>query len=290
MTRTVSKGFDDFLSDLTPTVTQRNAAAAHRASVLGALEAKLVVNRFVETGSFSSGTGVRHFSDVDALVSLGHSKPVTADTALEWVKSALQARFPSTVVRVSRPAVVIDFASGAESWELIPAFLTSRGTVTQSVYDVPAASSGWMDTAPLTHLDYVTGINTTTGISGGAKKLSRLLKAWKYYRAVPISSFYLEMRAAKYMSTQTSWVPVVDLCLILEQLNRDALPAMNDPSGASGRFYACSSDTKRSDALSKLSTAAGRARNALDAYNASKTENAFYYLGQLFNGHFPSYL
>lgn len=288
MPRTVQEGFDEFLRRLTPTEAQRTAAAGHRASVKAALEAPLKVNNFFETGSFTHGTGVRDHSDVDAFVSLGNAKPGSSDTALTWVKSALQVHFPLTAVQVRRPAVVVAFAGGVETWEVIPAFLTARGGQGVLVYDIPGPSMGWIDSAPKEHLSYVNGVNGTAGIYGGVKKLARLLKAWKYYRNVPVSSFYLEMRAAKYMSAQTSFIPIYDLCYVLEELQGHGLAAMNDPNGASGRFYACSSEARKADALSKLTTAATRGRNALEEYRADRPTMAFYYLDQLFNGEFPA--
>ena len=63
---------------------------------------------------------------------------------------------------------------------------------------------------------------------------------------------------------------------------------MNDPSNASGRFEACSTQPKRLDAPSKLSTGAGRVRKALDAYGAKKEGDAFHYLDLLFDQKFPS--
>ena len=80
--------------------------------------------------------------------------------------------------------------------------MTGRGGQGVSVYDIPGAATGWLDTAPLEHLAYVTEVNSRQNIAGGAKKLARLIKAWKYYNDVPISSFYLEMRAAQYLAGQ----------------------------------------------------------------------------------------
>jgi len=87
--RSVNEGFEEFLGRLTPTEAQRAAGAQHRASVKAALEAKLSVRNFFETGSFSHGTGVRGYSDVDALVSIGDDRPGSSYTALNWVKDAL---------------------------------------------------------------------------------------------------------------------------------------------------------------------------------------------------------
>ncbi|MCP2336948.1 hypothetical protein FHU30_002288 [Actinomadura rupiterrae] len=140
----------------------------------------------------------------------------------------------------------------------------------------------------MSHLDYVNTANKQEGIAGGAKKLARLMKAWKYYNKVPISSFYLEMRAAKYLTTQSSFAPAWDLCWLLEKLESSELAAMNDPTGASGRFYPCSSEYNKAEALSKVKTGATRARKALTAYQNDEPAMAFYYLDLLFGNKFPA--
>lgn len=289
MARTVNEGFIEFLSRLVPTEAHQAATVMHRSTVKSALEAKLKVNNFFETGSYSHGTGVRGFSDLDALVSLGHTKPYSSYTALVWVKDALSTRFPDTVVRIDRPAVVVEFANGTESWEVIPGFLTARGTTEQRVYDIPSASTGtgWIDSAPKEHLAYVNECNEQPH-KGDAKALARLIKAWKYYCNVRVSSFYLEMRCAQHVATQSNYIHVWGVCQVLEKLQAHALASMNDPKEASGRINATSSDAPRADALSKLATAAGRARKALEASNADKPDDAFYYLNLLFGDRFPA--
>lgn len=288
MARTVNEGFEEFLKRLTPTQAQRDAGASHRAAVKAALAANLDVHRFYETGSFSHGTGVRGYSDIDALVSIGDEKPGSSYTALIWVKDILEARFPYTSVVIRRPAVVVCFAGGYETWEVIPGFITGRGSKDQIVYDIPGPNTGaaWIDSAPDEHLAYVNSCNTTPQ-KGDAKKLARLIKAWKCYCDVPVSSFYLEMRCAQYVAGLKQYIHIWDVCHILESLNRLKLAAMNDPSGATGRIYACSSEAKATDALSKLNTAAARARKALDIYNEDDPAKAFHYLDLLFGGYFP---
>lgn len=273
---------------MVPTEAARVASAKHRASVEASLRGALDVSLFRDIGSFGHGTGLRGYYDVDLLVSIKGGRPGSSDTALGWVKSALQASFPYTTVRVRRPAVVIDFAGGAERWEVVPAFLTSRGGQGVYVYDIPGAASGWMDTAPLEHLHYVNEVNAMPKITGGAKKLARLAKAWKYYNNVPISSFYLEMRAAKWLSTEASFNPIWDMAGLLGHLQEVKLAGMNDPKGAAGRFYACSSDAKGVDALSKLDTAVTRARLARDYHINKDPANAFLYFDRLFGEKFPA--
>lgn len=289
MALTVNAGFETFLRRLVPTEAQRSAGASHRASVEAALEAKLDVRNFFETGSFSHGTGVRHYSDIDVLVRLANPKPGSSYTALGWVKSALSARFPNTEVVIRRPAVAVRFGGAYETWEVIPGFLTGRGDSDQFVYDIPSPSAGtaWIDAAPKEHLAYVDKCNKKP-TDGCAKNLARLIKAWKYFCNVPISSFYLEMRCAQHVATQSTYVHVWDVCQVLEKLEGHELAGMNDPKNASGRIYATSSDANRADALSKLATAASRARKALDANNDDKPNRAFHYLDLLFGGKFPT--
>jgi len=287
--RSVSLAFNIFLERLTPLASQRTAAAMHRVGIEASLK-NAVGGYMFESGSFSHGTGVRNYSDVDAFFVISLVKPGTSDTALNWVKSGLQATYPGTAVRISRPAVVVPFAGGTETWEIIPGFMTSRGSSGVYVYDIPGPVSGWIDSAPSQHLNYVTEINNKDGIKGGAKSLARLAKAWKRYNSVPISSFYLEMRAAQHMAGESSFISYWDICRLLEKLQDQQLGAMNDPKKATGRFHACSSDSKRDEALSKLNIAAVRARRALDATNVGGQDGeAFKYYDLLFGGKFPSH-
>jgi hypothetical protein len=285
MALTVMQGFDKFLEGLTPLQSQRDAAAKHRSSIETSLKNALDVKMFRESGSFNHGTGVRDHCDVDLLVSLG-TKPGTSATALNWVKTALGNSFPNTTVQIRRPAVVVLFNGGKETWEIIPGFRKNSGDV--ALYDIPGVGEvDWMDSAPTEHLKYVNEVNQQSGISGGAKKLARLVKAWKYYNNVPMSSFYLEMRAAQYMAGEKYFDPVHDVSRLFAHLVSIELGPMNDPKGLTKRFYACSSTSKGEEALSKVNTAATRTEKALDAHNDDKPADAFYYLNLLFGGQFP---
>ncbi len=227
-----------------------------------------------ETGSLRHGNGVAHWSDADYLVSLKGERPM-ATTTLNSVKDALAERFPSTIIKIRRPAVVCDFASGKETVEIVPAFTEDLG------YWIPDPMGGWMRAHPKDHNSYVNEVNKKH--SGGAKKLARLAKVWKYKRSVPVSSCYLEMRAAKYADGEKSWYMPVDLHRYLSWLQDLALAAMNDPTGLSSRFTACSSDSNKSDALSKLATAVTRARKAREFDEKGQDNAAIEQYKLLFN-------
>jgi hypothetical protein len=265
------------LSIYTPSSTYFDSARAHRAGIESRLDSRLGVKEMFETGSLRHGTGVWCYSDVDYIVSLKGSRP-TATTALNNVRNALQDKYPSTTIRVARPAVVCEFASGDETVEVVPAFDDSSG----NGYWIPDPKTGdWMRTHPKDHNAYVNDVNRKH--SGGAKKLARLAKVWKYKRNVPVSSCYLEMRAAKYADGEPYWDLPIDLCRYLQHLQDIELAAMNDPTGLGSRFTAYSSDSTKSYAISKLDTAVARATKAKDQYALGNHDKAIEQWKLLFN-------
>lgn len=284
--RTIGQAFERMLSNYVPSAAERAAAAGHRASVEAALE-PLSIFGLWETGSFNHGTAVRGHADVDVLVSLKGTRPESSDTALNRVKSALETRFPFTPIRVSRPAVVVNFASGAEIWEVIPAYFV-RSIGDFNVYSIPAPGGNWMETAPSAHLRYVTDANTAP--SGGAKGLARLIKIWKYSNqsSAKISSFYLEMHAAQHMTTQTTFIPYLDFMYLMKSLSRGNLAPLNDPSSLTGRISATSTENYRASSLATLSADAKRVEDAVAIENAGKRSEAFAKLNTVFLGSFPS--
>ncbi|MFD5408604.1 SMODS domain-containing nucleotidyltransferase [Streptomyces nojiriensis] len=281
MGKTVHQGFAELVSKLTPTASQFSAAATHRSEIQRCLENRLGIYRLFETGSLKHGTGVRGHSDSDLMVSLTGVRP-TSDAALEAVKSVLVARYPFSNIRISRPAVVCKFLSG--DVEITPAYLRPDG---QS-YWIPAPGGDWIVSAPAEHNKYVTEINTRPDVAGGAKHMARLLKGWKYFNDVPISSFYLEMRAAEYISTQSSVDWIYDLCILFTRLQGHGLAAMNDPKGVSGRIQPCSSSYSSSVALGRVNVAVRESNKALEAYKRDDRAAAFSSLNRVFGGKFPS--
>lgn len=288
MTRTVAEGFSIYLGWITPTATDRAKASSHRASIEAKLESKFGLWRMYETGSWKHGTGVSGFSDVDYFISLKTNKTVYGSTILNQVKEAMEERFSSTPIYVRRPAVVLNFGGGYERVELIPAFPDKKLDNGAMRYDIPGVRDEWIQSAPEAHLGYVNDANNRSGVKGGAKELTRLAKSWKYQCNVPISSFYLEMRAAQYMNGENSLIYDIDLKRFLESLLSHDLADMNDPTGSTGRIKPCSSDANHRDALSKLQTAVTRAQKAVAARDSDPSA-AFGWWDYVFNGKFPAY-
>ena len=283
--RSIRGAFDELIRQQVPTQTERDVAASHRSSVRAALD-PLSIYGMTETGSFRHGTAIRGHSDVDVIAMMRGDRPTSADTALDRVRTRLASAFPLTSVRVNRPAVVVDFAGGAERWEVIPGY-PLRVSGDHLVYAIPAPGGTWLETSPEAHLEYVTAQNKAP--SGGAKSLARLVKAYKYFNfsAFKVSSFYLEMRAAKYMADETAFLSDIDFVRLLERLVAAELAPMNDPTGVTGRFSATSTDAYRAEALSRLKFDAKQAREALSLEAEGRRAEAFAKLDSVFVCEFP---
>lgn len=254
----MSQDVEQYLTDLarrwTPPEGHFAAHTRHRAAIQQALELRCGIFGMFETGSLRHGTAIRKYSDADYFVSMMGNRP-SPGTALLNVKDALQGRFQYTSVQTRRPAVKCLFANGTETVEIVPAYPIGDGD-----YWIPDPDGTWMRSNPKNHNEYVNAANKDP--LGSAKRLARLAKVWKYQRQVPVSSFYLEMRAAQYVNGITTWLAWVDLPAFFNSLESHELADMNDPSGQGARISACSSAASKREALSKLSTAASRARRA----------------------------
>ena len=288
MPRDLKQGFNNFHDTLKTSVTETALAKSHRASIEACLKNNFSLNRFTRIGSFGNGTNINGYSDVDYLACLPTSALTkTSNASLNKIRTALCTRFPNTGVKVSTPAVVCPFGKyKSEDTEVIVAdYIKDKNGF--DVYEIADGNDGWMEVSPDAHNYYVSEVDKKHG--GRLKPLIRFIKAWKYYREVPIKSFYLEMRVAKYAENETSIVYDIDVKQILTMLRDNELAALQDPMGMDGYIYPCKTEALRQDAISKLNTAASRAEKARDAEMSGDTKTAFDWWNLVYNEKFPSY-
>lgn len=287
-TRTINQGFVDFHQKISPGSYESGKAASHKASITSRLEVYYDLKQLFYSGSANNGTNVSYFSDVDFFAWIPTNKlKSNSSNSLREIKECLQGKYPNTNIYVDSPAIVLDFGSGVwDKAEVIPADYVEEKDG-KNVYEIADGSGGWMRSSPGLHNTYVASENDRLGKK--LKPLIRLIKAWKYYCNVPVSSFYLELRITKLMESESSIIYEYDVNTIFRKLDECQLAAIQDPKGVSGYVYPCSSDANKIDALSKLSTAKVRAQKARDAENDGNTRDAFYWWDMLFAGNYPSY-
>lgn len=287
MPRSIEEGFEDFLIKLKATSVETEAAKSHRKSIEACLEYNFGLTRFARIGSFGNGTSISGFSDVDYLACLPTSQLTQLSThSLEKVRNALNARFPFSGVRVNCPAVTIPFGTNrSETTEIVPADYIKEDSF--KVYEIADGSGGWMKASPDAHNAYVSYVDNK--LSGKVKPLIRFIKAWKYYRDVPISSFYLEMRVAKYAEQEKAIIYEIDVTNILNILWKEQLSKIQDPMGVTGYISPCKTENQKIEALSKLQTACTRAENARQASHDKDIKEAFDWWDRLYYYEFPNY-
>ena len=288
MATTVDAAFETLISNLTPSASETASAASHRQSVSDKLSNDLGVSNYFRTGSTGNGTGVRYYSDVDYFAGIPtQNQRNDSNYMLQILKGVLDDRFPNTEIRISTPAVICNFGNdGAEKIEVVPAYYVKQENGF-NVYKIPLVGGGWIQSSPKTHNAYVSQTNGKLNLK--VKPLIRLIKAIKYWNNIPVSSFYLELRIAKWASTEESIYYKYDVKTMLKHLVDCGLAQMVDPMGISGYVAASNTDNLKQDALSKLDTALTRAIKAREAEEAGKIEDAFYWWDKAFDGKFPAY-
>ncbi len=289
MPRSVDEGFNDFLPRLTPTPGESDAAKSHRASIKACLDANFDTNNFFRSGSFGNGTSISGYSDVDYFASIARSDlNQNSGTTLRRVRGALDGRFPSTGVRVSCPAVSVPFGTDAkESTEVVPADYIYSTQDSHRVYEIADCSGGWMHSSPDAHNAYVRDADQK--LKNRVKPLIRFIKAWKYYRQVPISSFYLELQVAKYSYGESFILYSIDVERMFTKLTASGLAPLQDPQEISGYIHPCATQAHLDESRSKVATALSRAEKAQAAESNGNIQDAFYWWDQVYAGRFPSY-
>ncbi len=277
---------------LAPLASEHKKSVSHKKSVNSCLKNNFDCTHFFETGSFGNKTGVKHYSDTDYFAvcrSLYLGK--NSAKALKEVKEALQYTFKKTApkIKVNSPSVTIPFGKYAsENLEITPCFLnmvidTPAGG--KRSYGIPDGTGGWMLSSPGAHNAYVTYHNDR--LQHRLKPLIALIKAWKFFRKVPISSFYLEVRITKLLEEKKKIDYTVDLYGTIKKLYNIELADIRDPMGVSGIIQSCKTDIKKESALSKLKTAYLRAEKACQVKDKDINE-CFDWWKKLYGKEFPS--
>ncbi|MCC8423562.1 nucleotidyltransferase [Mucilaginibacter sp. UR6-11] len=290
MPKTLAQGFEQFLVKLQPTNSEYLKSVAHKSSVSRCLINNWAPTSLFETGSFGNGTGVRHFSDADYFaICPGDAFCDNSAMTLRYIKETLQGTFTQTLIEVKKPAVRISFGVHAsEILEVTPAcfhqLIDTPGGKRRS-YFIPDYEGSWMVSCPSAHNAYVAKQDKRLG--GKLKPLIRLVKAWKFYNNVPITSFYLELRVTKYAEGRTVIVYDLDIRNILKLLHDNELARLQDPMGFSGYVSPCKTETRKRESLSKLATGYGRAVNAC-ACRIARPDLAFEWWQKFFSYEFPA--
>jgi hypothetical protein len=256
---------DGFAASLVPPALDRTTVSGRREAIEEAVKAKTTSVGLIESGSWSHGTSLKGFSDVDYMSLLpGTARPTLPSTALSSLKQAISgAHWSIKELRISSPTVKVTFYEPPH-FEIVPAYYKQKHQDI-SVFRIPGPNDEWIESIPLAHNSYVSEVNDR--LSKKVKTLVRLVKAWKYSQTVPVSSFYLEMRTVQYSSDESTIIYDIDLRAVFRKLVLGEMRSMNDPLGIVPRIPATSSESNRITALRLAREALGH----LEAAEAAQT-------------------
>ena len=251
-----------FAKTLVPSAYDKTAAADRRKAMETALNIpSLQADYWFESGSWSHGTALAGASDVDYMAWASASRPSRPSSALTAFRAALtDAHWCIDEVAVSSPAVKVRFFSPPH-FEVVPAWY-SKMVGDEYVYLIPGPGDEWVESAPKAHMRLVNEQNDRLGKQ--LKPLVRLLKQWKVTVGAPVSSFWLEMRAAEYAQFETVLLLDIDLPRLMRRLIANEVRSMNDPLGLVTRIAAVSSDENRRITLGLLQKAERRLTEAAE--------------------------
>jgi hypothetical protein len=184
--------------------------------------------------------------------------------------------------------VTIPFGTYAsEDLEITPCFYNSiieTPAGRKRSYGIPDSNKGWMLSSPGAHNAYVAYHNKR--LHNRLKPLIKLIKAWKFYRNVPISSFYLELRITKLLEEKKKIDYTIDLHGTIKKLYDIELADIRDPMQVSGMVQACKID-KKGSVLTKLGIALKKAEKAYLAKDKNLND-CFSWWKKFYAGEFPS--
>ncbi len=284
--RSLDEGFEQFLARLTLRDEDLAVVEELHEEVKECLNARFGLYAFFRGGSSLSRTGVRGFSSVDYFASMDEEHVSgSALQFLDQVEGALAERFPNARVVARAPGILIyDSRSERNPLNVIPARLVGQTEAGHRIYKVVDGAGGWMASSPDAHNAYIASIDDM--LEGKLRSLIRLLKAWKYFRDVPISSFYLELRCAAYASGEKMIVYSVDLQHVLEQMWDDQLADIRDPRGISEAIPGRMARSDKKKVTSRLRTALYHISRAQETAAQGDLDETFRYWNRVFNGHF----
>ncbi|MCK5849680.1 MAG: nucleotidyltransferase [Kiritimatiellae bacterium] len=202
----VGEDFRTFCSNLTvnnrESIRQRYQLITRRLNLdFWGQDSKL--NHSFYVGSYSRGTAIRGFSDLDMIFVLPYSYYQKYNgylgngqsAMLQDVRSSLQKTYPSTHIGGDGQVVVISFNDGVD-FEIVPAFINKDES-----YTYPDSNGGgrWRATNPKPE---IAEMNASDSLyNGNAKRLSRMMRSWKKERSVPMGGLLIDTLAWRFLKT-----------------------------------------------------------------------------------------
>jgi hypothetical protein len=293
-----SARFSALLRNLQPTGAELSAYTQHRRTLETRLHQHFGGPGLEVIGSHSRGTAITGMSDLDVLVRVPREVATwggtlkSSKTILEHVRSTLLDRYTRTDIRRDGQAVVVNFAGGSRSIDVVPAVFIQmlpgqNGIRRRPLFRIPDGAAGWLLTSPQVHNAFIDAADSRS--RGKLKYAAQLLKFWRHCRrpGLPALSFHFDMLLAASRIAEGAKSYQIILLEFFDILRRRDCRALQDPMGVSGYIPAAHTDAQRETLLAAATTAYERAAKAISEEAQGRHEEAAYYWNLIFNDCFP---
>jgi hypothetical protein len=277
----VASRFENFLSNLSLSQTQRDDAKTKYDGVCGKLHNYFYDSAYngstrLLVGSYGKRTNIRPPRDVDVFFIMPFEKFEQYNSyngngqsqLLQDIKNILKDKYTTTdKIRGDGQVVVVPFQNG-HSVELLPAWLLKSGK-----YFIPHThgSGSWKETDPKAEMKNVDDSDKKT--NGNTRNLIKMIKAWQGYCKVPIKSLVVELRAVNFLN---KWKYFDKGTMFYDWMIRDFFKELLDYVNVSCQIPGIDEKIQYGDAWeSKAESALIRAKKAFsyeadeDEYNAT---------------------
>ena len=287
----ISQSFFDLIDQIQPTTSQVNSAKQHLSTIQTRLKSVFELSSCRVTGSFSRGSSISGFSDVDLVAVFRKAQftragsIISSNQVLDNVRRQLLARYPNTPLGRDGMAITISFSSG-QIVDVVPALFDSMYEQKWPIYLIPDGNGDWMHSSPSLYDAYICQSNKKSG--GKLKYVTQLIKFWRECRnpRIPLSSFHIEMvLASEGICTIGKTYADCLYDLLRSIAERDCRP-IRDPYRISGNISAVKTANQLERASNSVSHSRDHAYLALVA-ESDRIAEARRQWNIVFNGYFP---
>ena len=239
-----------------------------RKEIKRVLENVIGAQRVLPTGSWSHGTAISGFSDVDHFVIFDAELLSKPTNLLERILQQLSMHLSRDVqIFLSAPTVSIEDPFDKTLLEYVPAHPSTGGDYWIHIGD----SNHRILSNPVAHIAY---LDRAHAAAVQVRDLVRLIKTWKYANDSLLSSLYLELLVVRYCLDSPADNYLNQVVDILGMLKRSRLRAINDPSLAAYRLiHAFPPDAANTEAEMKIVSDALDLALRLEAAVASSADD-----------------
>lgn len=285
--------FKTLIQRIEPLGTEISKSKTYADSIKTRLNKDFNLKKFELIGSYSRGTAIKNYSDVDYLALLSRDDVawgddwISSNTLILKLKESLMGRYPNTNIRRDQQAVVVRFFLSRSGIDIVPGIYLEQGPSNWPLYAIPDGNGNWIKTSPGLHRQYIDQVNEQSLFK--LKRVAQLLKYWKNCRTpiLPLQSFHIEMILASEEVCVGAKSYATCLAEAFRLLRDRQCRSLQDPISISGYIPAVVTDNQREIVTEAADYAYTHATKALEAEINGSLYEAYRQWDIVFNSNFP---